>query len=94
MLYGGATQLIAPGLKPTECYVDAYLRADPGKRGRHAHELGPTTTFVSHAHDAPVVQLIGTLAEMELKAAKQEQQAYRAFYWIDFFCQSEFSAGV
>eukprot|EP01052_Picozoa_sp_SAG31_P045195 SAG31_NODE_8161_length_1506_cov_1.821606_1_plen_385_part_01 len=86
-------EFVVVGLKPTESYVEAHLKGDPQSRGRHAHELGPATTYISHALSAPAVQLIGSLAEIELQAGKQQQIVGRAYYWLDIFCQSEFSPG-
>jgi hypothetical protein len=91
-LYGCAERLTARngGVRHgQDCHVNAHLRKPPGHRDRHSHEIGATTCFISHAHSAPFVQLLGTLAEMELRAVNSEQQAYRAYYWVDCFCQSE-----
>jgi hypothetical protein len=82
---------ISPGLAASESYVESVLR-DPsssssGAMGKQPHEIGPTTAFVSHCHDSSFSVLVATLAQIELRAQKTDQQQLQAYYWIDLFCQ-------
>ena len=84
-------RFISEGLLATESYVERLLR-DPnsssaGRTGKQPHEIGPTTSFVSHSHDSSFSELVATLAQTELTAQKADQQQFRSYYWIDLFCQ-------
>ncbi len=84
-------RVLSQGLLVTESYVERLLR-DPsssssGPTGKQPHEIGPTTTFVSHCHDSSFSELVATLAQTELRAQKADQQQFRCYYWIDIFCQ-------
>lgn len=79
---------ISQDLLSTESYVELLLR-DPssGPAEKQPHEIGPTTTFVSHCHDSSFCELVATLAQTELHAQQADQHQFRSYYWIDLFCQ-------
>ena len=80
-------EILSEGLLPTESHVQRVLR-DSQAAAKQPHEIGPTTAFVSHAHEASFPELVATLAQIELRAVQAEGQNFRAYYWIDIFCQS------
>jgi hypothetical protein len=85
-------QVISDGLLTTESYVERMLR-DSTAAQKQPHDLGPTTVFVSHAHDSSFDELVATLAQAELRAVQAEQQSFRSYYWLDLFCQPAASTG-